>query len=485
MSKKFIPAISILTCALGYGATSAANPFVESDGIVIMEVESETASGGWVVDNAIFGTSGSYHLWNGQNNFGNPQNGDAITYTFEIQTPGNYEARWRSRNTVSLMVTDYNDAFIRFPTGTNVEGEHPISTGWAKGFMGQAEQWTWDLRTVDGQSLPVRTFFDVGVHTLQIAGRSKGHAIDRVALHQYETGRYDASDFEVLAQSPRQSELFNPRHTYVGNSCVAGQISLAANAAASGDNNTQLLRFALPEGIVSEATNNQAVLSLASTGASLNISAYLGSHNNWNQNTPNAGLPDSTVLLGALGGAATQTGLQSVTVGADLLAGNEVTFILHPDSQAQQNFIGIGAQLEPRLNIEVPASVCNTYQHALANTPFFSDGVSAENENAEENNTNTPDIPTDVDSGETTFTEVPIIVSTGNESDTDIDEDVGSDQEVGSDEEVGSDQEVVNVTPESTERTGERSGGSMSLLLFAAISLITLMRGLVSRRRSA
>ena len=124
-----------------------------------------------------------------------------LTYRFRIEEAGNYELIWRSRIGIGTNPTEHNDSWVRFPTGQNVAGEQAIN-GWVKVFMNRINSWYWRAVTVDFVGRPIRQFFPAGEHTIQISGRSRGHAIDRIALFAYEDVRFSESLFDSLPQSP-------------------------------------------------------------------------------------------------------------------------------------------------------------------------------------------------------------------------------------------------------------------------------------------
>jgi len=195
---------SLITLVASFAiTTSAAIANVnESGGIVVMEVESVPAAGDWERETRIGGFKGSgYYVWEGSNAFGVATAGrGTLTYRFRINRAGNYQLRWRSRITEGNNPTESNDSWVRFPTGRNIAGEQPINT-WTKVFMNGLNQWSWASATVDNVGRPVRQFFSAGEHTLQISGRSRGHAIDQIVLYHYPTVPFSAARFEQLTPS--------------------------------------------------------------------------------------------------------------------------------------------------------------------------------------------------------------------------------------------------------------------------------------------
>ena len=346
------------------GITSTAHaetdPYIEQSGRLVVEVESEPSGDTWSRRNDIYGYTGDgFLVWNGINNFAKNEatRGEAITYSFRIATAGNYQLRWRSRNSVGLDATEHNDSWVQFPSGTNIEGEEPLD-GWTKAYMGQVAKWTWDVFTVDGNNRPIRQFFEAGEHTIEIAGRSNGHAVDRFVLYRYDEEDFDVALFDALASSPRDSEEAIAAHDYTGNSCYAGELSLAAQHSMQySESNTQttLLSFEIPE-ISDEAIS----LRLTGEDGALDQTVYLGSNSNWADDST-AELPAASVLLATFADDVSNGTIQSVDIEASLLTSGVTTLVMLTDEGDAQSPLDIGTRQEPRLQITVGDAFCSEY----------------------------------------------------------------------------------------------------------------------------
>ena len=366
-------------------AIAATDPFVEQTGRLIIETESVSSQGDWSVQSEITGYTGTaYLVWQGSNNYAESQaeRGDPIRYPFRITTPGNYQLNWRSRNTVGLDATEHNDSWVRFPTGTNIDGEHFLGD-WTKAYMGQVAQWTWDTYTVDGNNQPIRQYFEAGEHYLEIAGRSNGHSVDRLALFQYENEAFSANAFDVSPASPKASELELAGHNYTGNSCVAGVLGLSADNAArytgetlefltgdilvDGSPQYSLLQFNVPD-----LQSDAATLTLGSLQQSLSLSVYLGSHSA-TEDGLNSDMPYPSTLLGQFQSADATNQLLSIDIDRNMLSTGENTLILMSEPGEQQAVYGIGTLLEPRLDFDVSAQYCQDYH--LVKTGLQSSGL--------------------------------------------------------------------------------------------------------------
>jgi len=190
----------MLSFTVASGANAAT--FLESDGKVVIEAESANPAGAWSRQSNISGAKGgAYLVWTGANLFGvNSAGSGTLRYTFRVREAGNYELRWRSYIAEGNNATEANDSWVRFPTGQNINGQHALN-GWTKAFQNQLNQWSWSAKTVDNVGRPIRQFFSAGDHVIEISGRSRGHAIDRLVMFQYDRIRFSQSTFEAFAVS--------------------------------------------------------------------------------------------------------------------------------------------------------------------------------------------------------------------------------------------------------------------------------------------
>lgn len=371
-----------ISFAMATGIAIAANtafantdPFVEHNGRLIVEIEEGAAQGAWSVENSIEGHTGDgYLVWDGTNNYARSEapRGNPIQYNVRIENPGNYELRWRSRNTVGLDATEHNDSWVRFPSGGNIEGQHFLD-GWTKAYMGQVAQWTWDAYTVDNDNKPIRQYFNAGDHLIEIAGRSNGHGLDRFALFRYEQEAFDVALFDALTASPKASQTELASHAFAGNTCIGNTLSLAAESAVvfsdvssyvGGDaislvspQQNALLRFDIPQLPIV-----RAALKLANSQPNAGLSAYLGSHSDWTTLTPVQELPYASLLLGTYNFENSQNQIQSLSLEENVAGSGQLTIVLRSDNELPHTIYGISSALEPRLDISVSDTFCFSYQ---------------------------------------------------------------------------------------------------------------------------
>ncbi len=201
-----LTSLAAMLAALCGTVTADTNRFLESDGRVVMDIESSPLAGDWVLETSVGGFKGSgYYVWRGPNLFNPASAGQGVLrYHFRIQNPGNYQMRWRSRIVHGDNGTESNDSWIRFPTGQNIGGQHGLN-GWTKVYMGHLNVWSWDSYTVDHVGKQIRQFFPAGDHVVEISGRSFGHALDRLALYRYEDIEFTAGLFDTFEPSATTS----------------------------------------------------------------------------------------------------------------------------------------------------------------------------------------------------------------------------------------------------------------------------------------
>ncbi|WP_289046182.1 hypothetical protein [uncultured Olleya sp.] len=187
--------------------------FIEENGVLDIEFEKTNFENtNWSFQQSIEGASGDgYLVWTGDTFFGNPGNG-LLTYNIRIATPGTYKFIWRSYITIGDQGSEHNDSWLRIPDADHFYGMKndghivypkettldPIpesagqtstlpngsgSDGWFKAYMNTQNTWKWNTKTSDNDAHNIYVVFDTpGDYTIEVSGRSTGHAIDRFVL---------------------------------------------------------------------------------------------------------------------------------------------------------------------------------------------------------------------------------------------------------------------------------------------------------------
>lgn len=225
----------ILTLFLATSVGAFGQPtFIEDQGILRVDVESAEPLGQWVVRDQLAGFIGSGYLeFEGPNFFNNPGN-SLLTYKIRITTPGTYLFRWHSRITEPGENTEFNDSWLRFPDADLVYGERngsrvfphgsgmtptPEGSGssnWLKVYQNRRDEWFWGAFTSDNDPHDIYAEFDnPGDYTVQISGRSTGHAIDRFVLVHSSASLSTAQDLTLPESERVTSSLPFTESTYL------------------------------------------------------------------------------------------------------------------------------------------------------------------------------------------------------------------------------------------------------------------------------
>ena len=182
----------------------AGNPpvFEEQNGLVVIEMESAETYHSWNLQSSIAGyTDSGYLHYEGNNYFGNPGN-SLLTFKVYIHKTGQYRFQWHSRIAKGNDGTEHNDSWLRFPDASDfyaTKGNHTVYPGgsgktpnpvgsssdnWFKVYQNTLNNWSWNASTSDHDPHDIFVDFDTpGMYTIEISGRSNGHAINRFVLY--------------------------------------------------------------------------------------------------------------------------------------------------------------------------------------------------------------------------------------------------------------------------------------------------------------
>ncbi len=207
----------------GGGETGA---WIESGGLVVMEAEHAELVSSWVARpttygaaNAMAGSLGDGWLeWTGAQYSGlslpESQVNAILTFTFEIQTAGDYYFRWRSKQYNNVSAGDAgNDTFVSLTSGTPVSGFQDFSN-FTKVWVQSQTAWSWQttfepVSATFYANANVRRHYEAGRHTIRLAARSPGHAIDRIVLH-HSSVPFNEANFENAPESARVGDSGDP-----------------------------------------------------------------------------------------------------------------------------------------------------------------------------------------------------------------------------------------------------------------------------------
>lgn len=199
-----------------------AGAFIESDGAVVMDVESHVTSPGSWNPGTGFGSIGGFFFSDTATGRTQPGFG-VLTYPVWISEPGTYVASVRSRrdrtqeefcnpndpvnprNPEELPDAECvdngerNDIFIRMDYAIWHAKNHKGTTHAAFGSWGWIDKWREDEGAADacpspGRACEFRAFswdLDIGLHHLQISERAEQIKIDRIFLYRYDGDVFD------------------------------------------------------------------------------------------------------------------------------------------------------------------------------------------------------------------------------------------------------------------------------------------------------
>lgn len=191
-------------------------PFIEKNGIIVIEAENTTLTDGWEERNDISGFSGEGFIeYVDQNRLDDPGY-SVLEYKFQIDSPGTYRFDYHTKVGYGIDPSEHNDTWVRFPDADNFFGEldgkiaypdgvgkSPIfkgstADGWGKAYSWGTTDWTFRTKVSDLEGLHLHaTFNEAGIYTLQLSGRSKGHFVDRLILYQKDKATEEVWDLSI------------------------------------------------------------------------------------------------------------------------------------------------------------------------------------------------------------------------------------------------------------------------------------------------
>ncbi|ADE53517.1 PKD domain-containing protein [Coraliomargarita akajimensis] len=205
------------------GGGSGNGAWIESGGMVVIEAENVDLTSDWVARpsthgaaNAMGGSLGDGWLeWTGAQYYGNTQTEAQavaiLTFEFEITNPGDYYFRWRSKQYNNVGSGDAgNDSYVSLTSGTPVAGYQDFGQ-FHKVWVQSQQAWSWQttFEPHHGEHYAnnlVRRHYEAGTHTIRLAARSPGHAIDRIVLHRTDVP-FNQATFESAAESERAAGI--------------------------------------------------------------------------------------------------------------------------------------------------------------------------------------------------------------------------------------------------------------------------------------
>lgn len=169
---------------------------------IAVQAEKLPLVGSWRVVADPAASGGSYIVWEGL-----PQGEvaetptDVLQVNFSIDEPGNYRFVWLMRQPAGAAGGDANSSLVNFPDAARFG---PTGGGTFDGFVNVVgfgtDEFVWEGKAEQGsvQSDIAIEFARSGTYTMQLAGRSAGHQIDRVVIYPERVDRDDATSGPCL-----------------------------------------------------------------------------------------------------------------------------------------------------------------------------------------------------------------------------------------------------------------------------------------------
>lgn len=163
---------------------------------IVIEAESLPLRGSWTEQRDPRASGGSYIEWNGlRAQMNNKAPTDVIAVSFPVSRPGDYVFTWAMRQPDGVARDKANDSWLNFPDAARFG---PVGGGSYGGFVKVFGKGTGDFvykarADVRHVQTDVGVTFDrAGTYTMQLAGRSHGHQIDRIVVRPASMSLRDA-----------------------------------------------------------------------------------------------------------------------------------------------------------------------------------------------------------------------------------------------------------------------------------------------------
>ena len=191
------------------------NPGDPTCGVIALEAESLPLNGAWRLRNDGGASGGSYIVWEGlSRERNNNQPTDVMRTTISITEAGTYRFAWAMRQPSDVESDKANDSWLNFPDASRFG---PTSGGSYGGFVkvfGNAKgNFAYAAKADENhKKSDIAVVFDSpGTYTMEVAGRSHGHQLDRIVLYHESIDRSKAiSGNPCDGQNPAPAPNPNP-----------------------------------------------------------------------------------------------------------------------------------------------------------------------------------------------------------------------------------------------------------------------------------
>ncbi len=185
--------------------TPAPTPVGDCD-VVSLEAEALELTGAWSVKSDSGASGGQYIVWEGlarEKNNNSPA--DSMRASISIADAGTYRFIWAMRQPSDVAGDKANDSWVNFP---DAERFGPTTGGTYNGFVKVYGNATVDFdyraqADVNSKHSEIAIEFSApGTYTMELAGRSHGHQIDRIIIYRDSVSKADAIASTRCASNP-------------------------------------------------------------------------------------------------------------------------------------------------------------------------------------------------------------------------------------------------------------------------------------------
>ncbi len=190
-------------------------PSPDACAVIALEAEDLPLSGAWQVQSDAGASGGAYITWLGlspEQNNNEPD--DVITVPLEITEVGSYRFTWAMRQPDDVAGDKANDSWLNFPDAARFGSTGGDSYGgFVKVYGNGKGSFAYGATADQGEqkSELAIDFSAPGTYTMQLAGRSHGHQIDRVVLYRDSVSQEEAIQGDACQGSvPTNPEPTDP-----------------------------------------------------------------------------------------------------------------------------------------------------------------------------------------------------------------------------------------------------------------------------------
>ena len=225
--------LSSTNTALGQLTTA---PFIEEEGLIVMEAESVPRSNNWQLESTEEGFAGDGYLrYVGSNKFNEPGS-DILEFQIVITNPGKYRMFTFISHLGAPETDQENDVWTKMDDGEWIKTVH----GGLYIDLGFSHHTTWVMNGPDGEEFSNPEYeLTAGIHTFYISGRSFNVRLDRIHIWKDDQPFqvfYDEAAVNTLPESARDNTILtaNPDPLAFSTTAIGGSTTAAIDLTNNG-----------------------------------------------------------------------------------------------------------------------------------------------------------------------------------------------------------------------------------------------------------